>query len=491
MLNAHRSHLLLTSLALSYSVYPSKCSFNPAREAGKGVAPKYFGGYVAFLPYRKAFLHLERSVGVKTLIRGAQVIDPRQGLNDVCDVLIDGSTIGAVGANLQSDGAVVIDAHGKVLVPGLIDIHVHLREPGREHKETIRTGCQAAAAGGFTTVCCMPNTLPPIDTKETVQYVLAKADGAAARCHPIAAITVGQRGESLTNAKELKLAGAVAFSDDGEPVNNSRLLYEALLGSREHGLPIIVHCEDKHLAGKGAMHEGVRSRLLGLPGIPSAAEDAMVARDLCIAECTGGRLHVAHVSTAGAITLIRQAKERGVRVTCEVTPHHLCLTDEAVNHEDTNTKMNPPLRTARDVQALHQALQDGVIDCIATDHAPHHHDEKAQDYTSAPFGIVGLETALPLLITKLVQRNIITLDRLIELMAPNPAAILGLAGGTIAAYSPADLTLIDMKCEHTVDANAFYSLGRNTPWNGTSLQGWPVMTMVNGKIVMKDGVVSE
>ncbi|KAF0196601.1 MAG: dihydroorotase [Bacillota bacterium] len=426
---------------------------------------------------------------MKILIKGARVIDPLNTIDAVQDVLVNGNLIVRVGDELTADNAEVIMAHGKFLVPGLVDIHVHLREPGREHKETIHSGCRAAAAGGFTTVCCMPNTLPPIDSASTVEFVLSKAATAVINCYPIAAITVGQRGETLTNASGLKTAGAIAFSDDGEPVSNSRLLYEALIASKEHGLPIIVHCEDKHLAGKGAMHEGYRSMVLNIPGIPAAAEDAMVARDLTLAELSGGRLHIAHVSTQGAITLIRQAKDRGVNVTCEVTPHHLCLTHDHVNIDDANTKMNPPLRTHEDVAALRKALQDGTIDCIATDHAPHHSDEKAQGYNEAPFGIVGLETALPLMVTELVLTNVISLTRLVQLMSANPARILDLECGEIIPQGLADLTLIDLDTTRQVNSSRFYSLGHNTPFDGKNLRGWPVMTMVSGKIVMKDGVV--
>ena len=426
---------------------------------------------------------------MKTLIKGARVIDPLHGIDTVQDVMVEGGRIAQVGADLAAENAAVVMAHGMVLVPGLIDIHVHLREPGREHKETIHSGCRAAAAGGFTTVCCMPNTLPPIDSASTIDYVLAKAATVPVNCHPIAAITLGQQGATLTDARELKAAGAVAFSDDGEPVSNSRLLYEALLASKEHGRPIIVHCEDKHLAGKGAMHEGYRSTVLNIPGIPAAAEDAMVARDLTLAELSGGRLHVAHVSTKGSITLIRQAKDRGVNVTCEVTPHHLCLTHDHVNIDDANTKMNPPLRTQDDVAELRKALQDGTIDCIATDHAPHHSDEKAQGYNEAPFGIVGLETALPLMITELVLTGVISLPRLVQLMSTTPGWILGLESGEIIPQGLADLTLIDMDTPRQVDSSRFYSLGHNTPFEGKHLRGWPTMTMVSGKIVMKDGVV--
>lgn len=428
---------------------------------------------------------------MKTLIVGARLLDPGNGVDKIADVLIADGKVTAIGQSLPHGDATVLDAREMVLTPGFVDIHVHLREPGREHKETVLTGCRAAAAGGYTTVCAMPNTLPPIDNADTVAYVVTKATLAPIRCYPIGAITVGQRGETLTRADELLSAGAVALSDDGEPVSNSRLLYQALVHSKSHGRPIIVHCEDKSLAGKGAMHEGDRSISLGLPGIPSAAEDSMVARDIALARATGGKLHIAHVSTAGSMLLIQQAKDSGLAVTCEVTPHHLVLTHDHITPEDANTKMNPPLRTLDDVEALRKALKEGYIDCIATDHAPHHCSEKALPYTQAPFGIVGLETAFPLLYTELVETELLTLSQLIDLMTSRPASIIGLAQGELKVGSLADLTLIDLNLVKEVDPSKFYSLGKNTPFAGRFLRGWPVMTMVNGKIVMRDGVVHE
>lgn len=433
----------------------------------------------------------ERGSRLKTIITGARLLDPLNGVDMYADVLIEGRRITAIGHNLPSDGAEVIVAEGKVLVPGLVDIHVHLREPGREHKETIMTGGKAAAAGGFTAVCAMPNTLPPIDSVDTAQLVLEKAKASPVHCYPIGAITLGQKGQTLTDATALLAAGCIALSDDGEPVDNSKLLYEVLLQSKKHGQPVITHCEDKALAGKGAMHEGYRSTVLGIPGIPSAAEDAMVARDIALAGATGGKLHIAHVSTAGSMLLIRQAKDSGVNVTCEVTPHHLVLTHDVVRADDANTKMNPPLRTREDVEALRQALKDGYIDCIATDHAPHHASEKAAHYEQAPFGIVGLETALPLLITELVLEGVVDLPTLVSLMTARPAHIVNIPHGQIVRHGLADLTLIDLSLTKEVNPESFYSLGRNTPFAGRALTGWPVLTMVNGKIVMKDGVVFE
>lgn len=428
---------------------------------------------------------------MRTLIVGARLLDPHNGVDVTADVFIAEGRIAAIGQSLPRNDANVVDAKNKVLTPGFVDIHVHLREPGREHKETILTGCRAAAAGGYATVCAMPNTLPPIDNIDTIAYVVAKSSLAPVRCYPIGAITVGQKGEALTNAEELLSAGAVALSDDGEPVSSSRLLYEALAKSCGHGRTVITHCEDKTLAAKGAMHEGYRSIALGLLGIPRAAEDAMVARDIALARATGGKLHIAHVSTVGSMLLIQQAKESGLPVTCEVTPHHLVLTHDNVSLMDANTKMNPPLRTREDVEALRKALREGLIDCIATDHAPHHSSEKGLPYSQAPFGIVGLETAFPLLYTELVESQVLTLSQLVDLMSARPARILGLPHGELRIGGLADLTLLDLSLVKEVDPSKFYSLGKNTPFAGLSLNGWPVMTLVNGKIVMRDGVVND
>ncbi|MBT9137074.1 MAG: Dihydroorotase [Firmicutes bacterium] len=426
-----------------------------------------------------------------TLITGARLLDPANNVDIHADVLVSGERIVAIGYNLPFVGNNCIDARDKVLIPGLVDIHVHLREPGREHKETIQSGGRAAAAGGYTAVCAMPNTWPPLDNAEILRYFANKASHAPVRCYPIATITKGQRGQELTPVLDLMAAGAVAFSDDGEPVSEAFVFREALQQSRIHHLPVIAHCEDKRLSAQGVMHEGERSALLSLKGIPAAAEESMVARDLELAKETGGRLHIAHVSTALSIQMIREAKTSGIPVTCEVTPHHLLLTDEFVTPTDTNSKMNPPLRTAQDVHALRLALKDNVIDCIATDHAPHHAAEKALPYQDAPFGIVGLETALPLLITHLVNTGVLALPELVQLMSSNPAGILNLPRGEIVPGGLADLTLVDLHAPKTVTPDNFYSLGQNTPFAGLTLWGWPVMTMVNGKIVMRDGVVYE
>jgi len=428
---------------------------------------------------------------MSTLIRGARLLDPANQVDFIADIIVKGSYVAAIGENLSDEGVDIIEASGRVLMPGLIDIHVHLREPGREHKETIFTGCRAAAAGGYTAICAMPNTFPVQDSVDAITYFLAKARVAAVRCYPIAAVTLGQHGQLLTDIAALKAAGAVAFSDDGEPVSNAALFAEALAQSRVHKTTIISHCEDKSLAAGGVMHHGYRSQLLSLPGITALAEERMVERDLALAARTSGKLHIAHVSTRGSIELIRKAKALGVKVTCEVTPHHLLLTHDDVYPSDTNTKMNPPLRTAEDRAALRIALKDKVIDCLATDHAPHHADEKALPYTEAPFGIVGLETALPLMMSELVLSGLLTLPELVFLMSTNPANILELPRGELVVGGLADFTLLDETTIKDVNPARFYSLGKNTPFAGRKLCGWPILTMVNGKIVMRDGVVYE
>jgi dihydroorotase len=427
---------------------------------------------------------------MKLLIKGARLLDPANGVDRIADLLVNGETVEAVATNLIADeNTEVIEAFGKLLIPGLVDIHVHLREPGREHKETILTGGRAAAAGGFTAVCAMPNTAPPMDSSEVLALFAEKAQASPVRSFPIAAITKGQLGMELTDAEELVASGAVAFSDDGEPVKNAAILLRALQLSEKHGRPLILHCEDKDLAGKGAMHEGTRSRELGIAGIPGASEDAMVGRDLAIAASTSAHVHIAHVSTAISLGLIRQAKTAGVKVTCEVTPHHLTLTHDAVNPTATETKMNPPLRTQEDMDALRAGLLDGTVDCIATDHAPHHADEKNDGYSKAPFGIVGLETALPVLMTDLVETGLIPLPRLIQLMTASPAAILGIPCGGLFPGALADLTLVDTSLKKVVDVERFYSKSTCTPYAARELSGWPVLTVVSGKAVMKEGVV--
>ena len=419
------------------------------------------------------------------LLRGGRVVDPSQRLDEVLDVLLVGGEVARIGRDLEApEGADVRRVDGLVVCPGLIDLHVHLREPGFEHKETIQTGARAAAAGGFTAVCAMPNTDPPIDDPAAVGFVLAEGMRAgAARVYPVGCISVGQKGERLTEIGEMVDAGAVAISDDGQPVADSGLMRLALEYAQTFGIPVADHCEDKGLSRGGSMHEGVVSARLGLIGIPGAAEDTIVARDLMLAELTGGRIHIQHVSTRRSVELIREAKARGVRVTAEATPHHFTLTDEAVDGYRTEAKVNPPLRTADDRDAVREGLADGTLDCIATDHAPHHYDEKEQAFDDAPFGLIGLETALGLAITELVGKGVLTLMDLVDRMSCGPARAFNLPGGTLRPGSPADVTVFDPAEEWIVDPNTFLSKSRNTPFAGWKLTGRAVLTIVGGRIV--------
>jgi dihydroorotase len=420
------------------------------------------------------------------LFRGGRVVDPSEGLDGLLDVLIDRGRIKALGLRLDAAAAErIVDAAGLLIVPGLIDMHVHLREPGFEAKETILTGVRAAVRGGFTTVCAMPNTRPVNDRRETTERILAEARRAGlANVLPIAAATLGSAGRELTDMADLVAAGAVAFSDDGHPVADSRTMRRALEAASAAGSLIIDHCEDLPLAGGGLINEGRASARLGLPGIPPASEDIAVARDIILAEALGARVHIAHLSTAGAVRMVGEAKARGVRVSAEATPHHPLLADEALGTLDTNFKMNPPLRSAIDAAALVEGLRTGAVDAIATDHAPHTAEEKARSFEAAPLGIVGLETAVSLVLDRLVRPGTISLARFVELMSAGPARILGLARkGRVAVGSDADLTLIDPDLPVTVDKNAFESKGRNTPFDGWSLRGGPVMTVVGGRIV--------
>jgi dihydroorotase len=430
---------------------------------------------------------------VKLLVRGGRVIDPASGSDGLLDVLVDGPAIAAVGRDLSAAAALTIDASGLVVVPGLIDMHVHLREPGYEAKETIATGARAAVRGGFASVCAMPNTNPVNDRPETIARVLTEARRVAlANVLPIAAITRGSLGEELVDMAACAAAGAVAFSDDGRPVPSADLMRRALLAAAATGSLIVDHCEDRTLAANGVMNEGAAAARLGLPGIPPASEDTVVARDIALAEVLGARVHIAHLSTAGGVRLVRQARRRGVRVSAEATPHHLLLTDEAVRAADANFKMNPPLRSAADAAALIEGLATGVVDVIATDHAPHTEAEKARGFMEAPFGIVGLETAVPLVLDRLVRPGIIPLGRVVELLSVAPARLLGLgAKGRIAAGADADLTIIDLDLPVRIDKSRFESKGRNTPFEGWSLRGAPVMTIVAGRVVFPfdfDGV---
>lgn len=419
------------------------------------------------------------------LLRNGRVIDPANKVDAVQDLLVEGGVITQVGSGLVApEGAAVVDATGKVVCPGFIDIHVHLREPGHEYKETVATGTRAAAAGGFTAVCSMANTEPVNDNGSITEYILdrARAEGRV-HVYPIGAVTRGLRGEELSELAELAEAGCVAFSDDGRCVMNAALYRRAMEYTLPFGTPLISHAEDHTLSTGTAMNEGVVSTELGLPGVPAAAEDVMVARDIILAELTGAHVHIAHLSTAGAVRLVREAKSRGIRVSAEVTPHHLVLTDEAVRAFDANTKMNPPLRSKRDVEALVEALADGTIDCIATDHAPHALSEKEGEYDRAASGVVGLETAVAVLLDRLVRPGLLPLGTLIARLSSDPARLLNLPGGSLAPGARADLTILDLERELTVDPRQFQSKSRNTAFAGWRLRGGPWMTIVNGRRV--------
>lgn len=422
------------------------------------------------------------------LLRGGRVIDPSSRLDEVADVLIVDGKIAAIGEwrDRGCQGLLeVIDVAGKLVVPGLIDMHAHLREPGREDEETIVSGSEAAAAGGFTAVACMPNTDPPLDDQGTVRYVLRRAAEAPGWIHPIGAITKGREGRELTELADLVEAGAVAISDDGRPVVNSGLMRRALEYAKMFGIPVISHCEDLSLSQQGVMHEGKASSLLGMRGIPGVAEEVMVDRDIALAEFTGGRLHIAHVSTAGSVKLVREAKRRGIEVTAEVTPHHFTLTDEAVLSFDANTKLNPPLRTAEHVEAIKAGLADGTIDAIATDHAPHSIEEKDVEFDAAPFGIVGLETALGLVWTELVATEVLTPLEAVAKLSINPARILRVEGGKFKVGAPADVTIIDPDLEWEANPERFKSKSKNSPFGGRRLRGKAVITIVGGEIVFE------
>ncbi len=417
------------------------------------------------------------------LIKNGHIIDPANKVDEKLDVLVSDGKISRLGkpGSLPANGNQVIDAAGKFVVPGLIDMHVHLREPGFEYKETIATGTAAAKAGGFTSVCCMPNTNPVNDNRSVTEFILAQARNASAQVFPIGAVTKGSKGEELAEMGELHAAGCVAISDDGKPVMNASIMRRAMEYSRIFDMLIISHCEDSTLSFKGVMNDGIVSTELGLRGIPRAAEDVMTARDISLAELTGGRLHIAHVSTAGSVRLIRDAKSRGVKVTAETCPHYFSLTEEAVRGYNTLAKMNPPLRTVDDVAAVKQGLKDGTIDVIATDHAPHAMDEKSGEFDYAPFGIVGLETALGLAL-KLVQEGAFSLAEAIRKLSVNPALILKLDKGTLSLGADADMTMIDSNVDWTVDASQFKSKSKNTPFDGWKLRGKAVRTIVGGRI---------
>jgi dihydroorotase len=424
------------------------------------------------------------------LIRGGRVVDPANSVDAVQDVLIEQGKIARVGTKLTApQGATLLDATGRWVCPGFIDMHVHLREPGQEYKETVASGTRAAAAGGFTAVCCMANTKPVNDTRAVTDYILAKARSeGVVRVYPIGAVTRGLDGKELAELAELAEAGCVAYSDDGRCVMNAALYRRAMEYTLPFGAPVISHAEDHALSQGGCMNEGVVSTELGLPGIPAAAEDVMVSRDILLAELTGAHVHIAHLSTAGAVRLVRDAKARGVRVTAEVTPHHLLLTEDAVRSWDANTKMAPPLRTKRDAEALLEALADGTIDCVATDHAPHAVSEKEGEFEHAANGIVGLETAVSLLVDRLVKPGALSLGTLVSRLSRDPARLLRLPGGSLGPGAPADVTVIDPDAAVTVDPTRFASRSRNTPFAGWTATGAPFATIVGGSVVWhRDG----
>jgi dihydroorotase len=435
---------------------------------------------------------------MKLLLKNGRVIDPLNGRDGAFDVLVDGDRIAAVDRDLSGGGAgdvrVVDLPPGCVVCPGFIDMHVHLREPGQEHKETVATGTAAAVAGGFTAVAAMPNTVPVNDNAGITGYILQKAAQAGlARVHPIGAVSRGSAGEQLADIAELRDAGCVALSDDGRAVKTPLLMRRALEYAGMFGMAVIDHCEDPSLKGEGVAHEGFQASLLGLRGIPSSAEAIVVHRDVTLAELTGSPLHIAHLSARQSLRAVRAGKQAGARVTCEVTPHHFSLTDEwlaSPRPYDTSTKMNPPLREAADRDELLQGLADGSVDVIATDHAPHRADEKNVEFDQAPFGIVGLETCVSLALDRLVHRGLIRLPRLVELLSVNPARILGVAGGTLAAGSPADLTVIAPDLRVVVDAAQFRSMGRNTPFDGWELRGGVAATLVGGRAVYVNPAVA-
>lgn len=420
------------------------------------------------------------------LIKGGRVIDPSTGMVEEAHVLVEDGVITGVAPDISREGIPVIEARGLWVVPGLIDIHVHLRDPGYEYKETIETGLAAAAAGGFTQVCCMANTLPVNDTGAITFYMVEKAKKLKGPLlHPVGAITRGQKGEALAEMGDMVDQGAVAVSDDGNPVMNSEVMRRAMEYASHFGIPVVDHCEDKNLSAGGSIHEGEVSTRLGIKGIPAASEEVMVARDICLARLTGTRVHLQHLSSRGSVELVKLAKDLGLPVTCEVTPHHLALTHHAVESYDTNTKVNPPLRTEEDREALIEALAQGIIDCVASDHAPHSLKEKDVEYDLAAFGISGVETALAIVL-KLVHEGRLTPLRAVEVMSTAPARIMGLEGGTLQAGRPAHITIIDPERGWKVDPEKMISKGKNTPFAGWELKGKAVITMVEGRIVWRE-----
>ncbi|MGE5496885.1 MAG: dihydroorotase [Syntrophothermus sp.] len=424
---------------------------------------------------------------MKIVLKNVKVLNPAQKSNGQTDILITDGIISKTGKLTASDseGAKVFEFDNKVVVPGLLDMHVHLREPGREDEETVITGGNAAAAGGFTAVASMPNTEPACDSAEVVKYIKSKAENHLIDVYPVAAVSKDRKGESLAPMAELCEAGAVGFTDDGNVIKNAKILRYALEYSGMYNLPIIEHCEDETFTG-GSMNEGYTSTMLGLPPMPSIAEDLIVMRDIMMAEYTGGRIHIAHISTKNSVELVRQAKKKGIKVTAEVTPHHFCLTEEALKSYDTNYKMNPPLRTKEDVEAVLEGLKDGTIDCIASDHAPHSIEEKEMEFIYAPNGIIGLETSLGLALTELVHRKVLTLEQLVEKMSINPRKILNIPVPVIEAGQPANMTIIDTDLIWTVDVKSFKAKSKNSPFDKRLLTGKAIAAINKSKMFYED-----
>ena len=420
------------------------------------------------------------------LIKNGRVIDPATATDMLADILIRDGAIAGVGADLEAAGAEIFDASGLIVALGFIDMHVHLREPGFEHSETIETGARAAAAGGFTSICCMPNTLPVNDNATVTSYIIERARKfAVTNVFPIGAITKNSAGEELSAIGSMKAAGVVAISDDGRPVMNARVMRRAMEFARSFDLPVVDHCEDLNLSAGGDMHEGYESVRLGLRGIPASSEDVMVARDILLAELTGARFHVAHISTRNAMAMVAYAKQQGLPVTCEATPHHFALTDAQMVPYDSNFKMKPPLRTACDAGAVVDGIVAGAVDAIATDHAPHPGSEKMQEFEKCPFGIIGLETALGLALEHLVHTGKIPLARLVALLTTGPARVLHLDRGTLAVGAPADVTIFSTDLQWTYDVNQSLSKSRNSPFDGHRFRGGPVATVVDGAMVWR------
>jgi dihydroorotase len=430
-------------------------------------------------------------VELKLLIKNGHVVDARTGRNGIFDILIYEGKIADIGNDLEIDSNYdYIDAAGKYVVPGFVDAHCHLRDPGYEYKEDIESGSASAAIGGFTSIACMPNTNPCIDNQEVVKYIISKAKQEAyVNVYPIGAISKGQKGEELSEIGELKFAGAVAISDDGKPVKSSSLMKKALQYASMFDITVISHCEDLDLAEDGVMNEGYQSTIMGLRGIPSAAESIMVARDLLLAEYTNTPIHIAHVSTEASVELIKVAKKRGVKVTAETCPHYFSLTEEACEGFNTMAKVNPPLRTKRDVEAIIQGLKDDTIDVIATDHAPHHQDEKNVEFNLAASGMVGFETALSLVVTNLINPGVLTMEQVVEKMCLNPSRILGLNKGVLEVGRAADITIFDVNEERIIDINKFKSKSKNSPFDRFKLKGTVYHTVVNGKVVVREKVL--